>query len=222
MSFNFEFFESLSAEEAERFKVRFLDEGARALAGLRSDVQRAGVVAYLSIGSIVPVLTWLATHVVAMRRPPDTSVPDWIKTWPEYEKNAIDFDTPSKGIVIRAAYYLGESFVHEHNALSWALGELDTAEEHQPVVTGFSGSAQMAVLLVATNLFARIAVDRSKTGDVKRAIDVVIERTARGASPLRELPADRENEFGVCRRAVTRQADSGSRRIQDVPNEVLA
>jgi len=73
----------------------------------------------------------------------------------EYARNLFDLDEGSKVLVLRGAFYLGETFRVSHPGLSWAVGGTETAPQGQPVVTGFKFSMEMPVLLMSENLFAR-------------------------------------------------------------------
>lgn len=172
MRFDFQFFERMSPEEARTFKERFLALGAGGMQSLIADAKARGVDADFSLSGIVPMFEWLSTLMATTPRGPDPSVPEWIRTSPNYAKNAFDFQEPSKTVILQAAYCLGESFVKTYPSLRWAVGAPGTAEEGQPVVTGFRDNVEMSVLLVTTNLFARVVVDPSKRSDIKRAVDM--------------------------------------------------
>ena len=60
-----------------------------------------------------------------------------------------DFSEGSRSCVLRAAYYLGASFVTTYPVLRWELGAPDTPEVRQPVVTGFGGGDDLPVLRAA-------------------------------------------------------------------------
>ena len=49
-----------------------------------------------------------------------------------------DFAESSRTCVLRAAYYLGASFVSTYPVLRWELGAPTRPEVRQPVVTGFA------------------------------------------------------------------------------------
>jgi hypothetical protein len=110
--------------------------------------------------------------VVIVAVAPDPELPEWITASETYEANLFDFDEPSKVLVLRLAFYLGESFVRAHPQLSWAVGRKDTAPQGQPVVTGFMYNMEMPVLLVAENLVARANSHDAPAGDAARAVSV--------------------------------------------------
>ena len=72
------------------------------------------------------------------------------------DPNLFDFDDPSKIMVLRIAYYMGECFVRNFPDLVWAVGDAYTALKNIPVVSGFRGEQEMPPMLVAENLFARV------------------------------------------------------------------
>lgn len=168
---NFAFFENLSPDEAEQYKTRFLELGRAALPALVADARLAGVNADLSIESVAPVLEWMAGLASTVAREPDPSLPVWIRMSDNYEKNLFDFDERSKVLILRAAYYLGESFVRSQPRLTWAVGRVDTAPQGQPVVAGFAYSMELAVLLVTENLFARLVTDGPSVAGVAQAVE---------------------------------------------------
>jgi hypothetical protein len=99
---------------------------------------------------------WVSDHVKTIKPDRDEDVPAWIKEWDEYEANNFDFDDESRILLVRLAYYLGESFVREFEVLSWAVGAWDSAAAGQPVVSGFNHEIEMAVLMVAENFVRTI------------------------------------------------------------------
>lgn len=101
----------------------------------------------------------------------NSSLPAWIRECDSYLSGLEEFDEPSKVLVLRASYYLGESFVRYSDKLSWATGNLDTAEQNMPVITGFSDELEMAPMLVTENLFLRILADGAPYEDINRAIE---------------------------------------------------
>ena len=167
---NLAFFEGLSAEEAEEYKDRFLELGRAALPDLVADARRARVNADLTVSSVAAVIGWMAGLATTVARDPDPSLPEWIRSSETYERNLFDFDERSRILILRAGYYLGESFVRGHTSLYWAVGRPDTAPQGQPVVTGFAHSIEMAVLLVAENLYARLVTDGT-AAEVSRAVE---------------------------------------------------
>jgi hypothetical protein len=175
---NFAFFENLSPDEAERYEARFLELGRAALPALVTDAQDVGVNADLSIESVAPVLEWMAALASTVAREPDPSVPAWIRASESYEKNLFDFDEGSNVLILRSAYYLGESFVRSHPHLTWAVGRVDTAPQGQPVVTGFAHSMELPVLLVTENLFARLVTDGPSAAGVALAVETWASRAS--------------------------------------------
>jgi hypothetical protein len=79
----------------------------------------------------------------------------------DYLHGLHDFDDPSKIIVLRFAYHMGECFVRNFPDLAWSVGEADTALRNKPVVSGFRGGQEMPPMLVAENLFRRVLSGRA-------------------------------------------------------------
>ncbi len=65
--------------------------------------------------------------------------PDWVRdVVAEHGGGFRDFAESSRSCVLRAAYYLGASFVTTYPVLRWELGGEERPEVRQPVVTGFA------------------------------------------------------------------------------------
>jgi hypothetical protein len=65
-----------------------------------------------------------------------------------------DFAESSRSYVLRAAYYLGASFVSTYPVLRWEIGREQRPEVRQPVVTGFASGEDLPVLGSAEALLA--------------------------------------------------------------------
>jgi hypothetical protein len=99
------------------------------------------------------------------------SVPEWIRSTPEYERGLFEFDEDSKNLICFVAYYLGECFVRNYSQLRWATGNAEYAEANMPVVTGFKREIELAPMLVLENLFRRITAKPDRISDIEIAID---------------------------------------------------
>ena len=77
-------------------------------------------------------------------------------------------------LALRGEFYLGEAFRVSHPGLSWAVGNTETAEQGQPVITGFRFSMELPVLLVSEIQFTR-ALAADPTGPDVRAVVSVWE-----------------------------------------------
>jgi hypothetical protein len=156
---NFQFFESMSPDDAEKFLRNFLkvesEAGTTIIEVLRDEKEFAPY----SIASVATVLRRLVEKVRMIKEAPDESLPSWIKDCPSYARGLMGFDDPSRTLVLRGAHYTGESFVRSYPELSWAVGDVETAEQNMPVVAGFSSGLEMAPILIVENLFMRIVVD---------------------------------------------------------------
>lgn len=86
---------------------------------------------------------------------PAAEVPSWLRESMEEHGGFLDFDEQSRPLVLRASYYLGQSFVSTYAQLKWALGRAERAEFQQPVVSGFRTDADLPSLEVAENLLLR-------------------------------------------------------------------
>ena len=133
--------------EARDYLARFLDEGAAmepgpgaadfSLAvGARGDGRDRG-------------------EVELVDAPPPADAPDWVRdVVTEHGVGFRDLAESSRSCVLRAAYYLGASFVTTYPVLRWELGARTRPEVRQPVVTGFGTGDDLAVLGAAEALLA--------------------------------------------------------------------
>ena len=142
------FFREGTEAEARDYLARFLDEGAAWAEG-------AGPAADFSLASVPEVVARVAREVVLVDATPPAGAPDWVRdVVSEHGVGFRDFAESSRSCVLRAAYYLGASFVTTYPVLRWELGAPDTPEVRQPVVTGFGSGDDLAVLAEAEALLA--------------------------------------------------------------------
>lgn len=156
---NFEFFEALSPNEASKFLQNFLEVESRMAIEFVESQWDQNVGAPYSIESVGGVLWSLVDQVRMIEAKPHEELPSWIQGCSSYARGLVEFDSPSKIFVLRGAHYIGETFVRSYSALSWAVGNIETAEQNMPVVTGFSSGLEMAPILIIENLFMRVVVD---------------------------------------------------------------
>ena len=142
------FFREGTEAEAREYLERFLDEGAVAADGF-------GAAADLSLASVPEVVAALRAQVELVDAPPPDDAPAWVReVVAESGAGFRDFSESSRSCVLRAAYYLGASFVTTYPVLRWELGAPDTPEVRQPVITGFGAGDDLAVLGAAEALLA--------------------------------------------------------------------
>jgi hypothetical protein len=167
----FDFFESLSRDEAAAFLERFRTVESVHLDDLLKHCLSEGVYSDFSIDSIAPFMRWIVTKLKTFPKTPDWELPTWIRYTDSYAKNLFEFDDGSKLLTLRAAYYFGESFVKSHRSLVWTIGNPETAEANMPVVAGFRFGLEMAPILIAENLFRRVIAEPLKLSDIDKAVD---------------------------------------------------
>ena len=142
------FFREGTEAEAREYLARFLDEGAAA-------ARRFGERADFSLASVPEVIALLREQVELVEAPAPADAPDWVRELVgEHGGGFREFAESSRACVLRAAYYLGASFVTTYPVLRWELGTADTPEVRQPVVTGFGSGDRLAVLGAAEGLLA--------------------------------------------------------------------
>jgi hypothetical protein len=98
------------------------------------------------------VLEWIGARVEVVEAPPPADSPDWVRAVLEQNGGGFrHFAESSRPLVLRAAYYLGASFVTTYPVLRWDIGREDRPEVRQPVVTGFGSGEDLPVLVIAEN-----------------------------------------------------------------------
>ena len=140
------FFAEGTEDEAREYLARFLEEGAAADGlGARADY---------SLASVPEVLEALRGQVELVEAVP-ADAPDWVRdVVAEHGGGFRDFAESSRSCVLRAAYYLGASFVTTYPVLRWALGGAERPEVRQPVVAGFATGESLVVLRAAESVLA--------------------------------------------------------------------
>jgi hypothetical protein len=181
---NLRFFEHLSEQEAADYLRRFLATESATAAALVAAAAADGVTADYGADNLVPVLRWVVRRDERRDGRRDAGVlgdvdaglpPELIED--ERERAALlGLPAGAESLVLRAAYYLGETFVrHRPRRLRWASGDRDLVTENQPVVTGFTRDVELPVILVVSNLFGRVGDEES----VPRLVSAWAERVPR-------------------------------------------
>jgi len=172
---DFKFFESLSRSEAQDFLENFLEVGSKTSLEMINAAALEYISADFSLNAIAPVLRWLLSKTNTIPKPQDEAIPLWIRETEIYASTLFELDEESKRLALCGAYYLGESMVRHSSKLRWATGDVETAEQNMPVVTGFRYS-ELAPLLVVENLFCRVIREPARIDEVDRAINAWIAR----------------------------------------------
>jgi hypothetical protein len=168
---DFELFESLSEEEARSLLAGFLETGKRRIELTEPQLRRDGVSVDFTVGSIHPVFEWILERLPIVSEEVDESLPAWIKASDSYKGGFFSFDDSSKDLVLAAAYYMGEAFNRYSERLVWSIGSDKSLVVNMPVITGFLRNKEMALIMVAENLFTRVLADGAPRSDFQRAVD---------------------------------------------------
>jgi hypothetical protein len=167
---NFQFFESLTVQEAQEHLQYFLRTESVAFSSMIPDAERLGLAVNYSLESLPSILRWFVRDIQVTRVPVPDTEPEWVRS---FHKNGLtEFTEQSKYLTLRAAYYLGECFVRADRKLHWAIGNQEHMVVNMPVVTGFQFSKEMAPEMVCENLFRRIRGYDGPESD----IDVMVEK----------------------------------------------
>lgn len=163
---------SLDPNEARSLLEGFLETEACVSEQMLIAARREGLEVDFSVESLRSLMRWAVRQLKTIPQLPDPSLPTWITKIEDYQRDLFDFDEPSKVVVLRIAYYMGECFVRNFADLLWSIGDADTALKNIPVVSGSRGGLEMPPMLVAENLFRRML-----KGDTDgNAIDVAFRR----------------------------------------------
>ena len=165
---DFEFFESLSPEEAWEFLQGFLETERNALKVMEAAAEQSGIRMDYSVESLPEVLKWILKDVRFMRVPVPASEPEWIRQ--AHKDGLVEFDEESKYLILRAAFYLGESFVQTYPSLWWTIGDQKYIEQNMPVVAGFRLDLEMAPIMIVENMVRGVFGRGGPWTDVDRAI----------------------------------------------------
>lgn len=168
---NYAFFDSLSRPEAEDYLHAFLTEIALGFDEMAARAAADGLVLDYSIQTIAPLMLWALPQLKTVPLPEDLNVSAWIRQTKEYADGLYDFTGSTRILVLRSAYYFGESFVREFPQLGWGVGNQDYAEKHMPVVWGFKSRLELSPLLVSENLYRRVISDGSKSHSFATAVE---------------------------------------------------
>jgi hypothetical protein len=152
----FQFFESLSRIEAEKYLQNFLEVEGEAFKVLAAEAAADGLLLDFTLPSLAPLYEWVAKRATVVPKAPDPALPSWIRDTESYAGGLFDLTPETSAAVMRTAYYLGETFRRQFPGLSWGIGDPSTAEQQQPVVGPFQHGIEMSVILVTENLVRRM------------------------------------------------------------------
>lgn len=168
---NFGYFESLSRQEAQAYLDAFLAESGRGFEQTAATAKSNGLILDFSLQSIAPFMFWVAPQLQTVRRMEDESIPLWIRQTKEHSAGLYDFTEEASILVLRVAFYFGESFVRLFPKLEWGTGNEKFAEQNMPVAKGFSNGYELAPILVTENLFRRLIEGGPASAGVQTAVD---------------------------------------------------
>ena len=119
--------------------------------------------------SLLPVFRWVIDRLKTVPEKEDNSLPEWIRATESYKKGLYSFDGPSGVLILRFAYYLGESFIRCHTGLKWSMGNRSKMQRNMPVISGFKSKMELPVLVVSKKMFAS-AIENKHTEGAATAI----------------------------------------------------
>lgn len=166
---DYQFFEALTPEQAQVFLDEFRESQRQALEQLRPIAASEGIDLDFSLSSLANVLKWMIKDVRVHRVPVPEEEPWWIRQ--AHADGLTEFDDDSKTVILRAAYYLGESFARLPG-LRWATGNEEFLHQRMPVISGFRFEKELPPLVVVRNMFARILADDAPETRIDKTINV--------------------------------------------------
>lgn len=133
------FFRPMDLKAAKAFLRRFIEAGREAIDDASQDAEVARLRLDYSVDSLPMVLKWMMRGVRSIRIPVPDDWPIAVKRC--FENGILLIDESSKLAFLRAAFYLGESFVRSNPSLRWATGSRKHRNlmANMPVVAGFVG-----------------------------------------------------------------------------------
>lgn len=163
---DFNFFESLSKDDARKYLNNFLDEEKKVFIKLKCDYPQFD----FSVESIKNFFKYVFLDLKKIDLPIDEDIPKWIRDTDSYQKGHFEFDDNSKILILRSAYYLGQSFVTAYSSLKWDIGNEEYIQKNMPIVKGFKSKLELPVLMVAENIFRSAIADSEK-------LEPIVEQT---------------------------------------------
>jgi hypothetical protein len=165
---DYDYFQKMSPEEAQRFLREFLDNGNRNQEAWRATAATDGVALDYSLNTLPKALKWFLTHVHGVHVPLSEDIPVWVRQ--VHPQGGFEFSEDSAKVVFAVAYYLSECFARL-SGMRWAIGNQEFMECNMPVVAGFQPTDELPPLVVVENMYAAILGD----GQSDSRIDTGIE-----------------------------------------------
>jgi hypothetical protein len=131
---DYEVFQSLSADEAQKCLDHFREAGQKGVDELRPLAAENGCDMDYSLRSLPDFLKWMVKSVSGYRVPISDEVPWWVSQ--AHPEGAFEFNEASKTSMVRSAYYLGECFARLPG-LRWATGDVEYMEKICPSSQAF-------------------------------------------------------------------------------------
>ena len=176
---DFAYFDRISKDEAARFLSAFLSEEERHSSLMLQDAAKAHVPTARTISSIPQVLRWALPQIRVRRKAPDPEVPQYIRETSSYKEGLFEYESESRLLVLRCAYFFGSCFICSYSRLYWAIGSPESALRNMPVVVGFPDAREeLAAILVTNNLIRRGIRGGGDAMGVESAVDAWAKRAA--------------------------------------------
>jgi hypothetical protein len=166
---DFQLFESMTPEEAYALLEGFLESERPGVEEIEQLARGEGVYFDYRLATLFGNLKWIYGLVQFTRVPIPDSEPWWIRDF--HKDGVIEFHEESRKFVLRAAFYLGQTFVVSNPKLKWTIGNREYIQQNMPVVAGFQKGMEMAAIMVVENVFTRIAGNHGPMSDIDKMIE---------------------------------------------------
>lgn len=161
---------NLTKEEAEKFLANFLNKAKNGFETQIPELNNLGIIADYTLSSIKPYIIWVVGKLNKTPKAIDNSLPSWVTETESYKNGLYSFDDESQILLLRASYYLGETFIRSSEKLKWGIGDENYVYKNRPVVKGFEKNMELDCYNVVNNICRRI-IQKTTTED----IDIMIE-----------------------------------------------
>jgi hypothetical protein len=140
--------------------------------------QSTGVSVDFGTATLPAVLNWAYAQLGFVPRPIDESIPEWLAENPSILHQALlDFDEPSRHIVLTMSFYFGESFVRTFTPqLHWATGDRAAAHMNMPAVAGFNSGLEIPTILTTESMFKKAFASSDRLALSSEAVSEWVRR----------------------------------------------
>jgi len=157
---NYEYFQSMTENEARIFFMSFINEGKNILRQTFPELLYKNGYLECKISEIENVFKKLLTKISLKRITPDNESLKWVMNNSINRNEFYQIAPKSECHFICASYYFGECFVQLSEMLSWGIGIVDSMDKNMPVIRGFKNSLDFPVLDITETVLIELISNR--------------------------------------------------------------